>query len=50
MVTFNENLRYSQALQTGRQQKKIMDEVLKQSNLSSDWERLDFEKIVAKLK
>lgn len=50
MVTFNENIRYSTALEIGRKQKQIMDEVLTQQNVEKNWERLDFEKIVQKLK
>jgi kynurenine 3-monooxygenase len=49
MVTFNENLRYSEALETGRKQKKIMDEVLRQPEVEKNWEQLDFNGIVSRL-
>jgi kynurenine 3-monooxygenase len=49
MVTFHDNIRYSDALMTGQKQKKIMDEVMKKPGLSSQWEQLDFEAIVKQL-
>jgi kynurenine 3-monooxygenase len=50
MVTFHENTRYSDALKTGQKQKAIMDEVLGRSGIEKDWQALDFESIVKKLK
>lgn len=47
MVTFREDIRYSEAYATGQKQKKIMDEVMK--NLKGDWEKLDFASIVSLL-
>jgi kynurenine 3-monooxygenase len=49
MVTFRDDIRYSEALSTGQKQKRIMDEVMKQNNIESTWEQLDFEAIVNKL-
>jgi kynurenine 3-monooxygenase len=49
MVTFNEAMRYSEALSTGRKQKKIMDEVLRQPGIEKNWEQLDFKSIVNRL-
>ncbi len=49
MVTFNENIRYSEAYATGQKQKQIMDEVMSTPGIESRWEQLDFTAIVAKL-
>jgi kynurenine 3-monooxygenase len=49
MVTFRDDIGYSEALSTGQKQKRIMDEVMKQNNMESTWEQLDFEAIVNKL-
>jgi len=49
MVTFHDNIRYSDAFATGQKQKRIMDEVMQQFNLETTWEQLDFEHIVGKL-
>ena len=49
MVTFNEDIRYSEARKTGLKQKMIMDEVMKQQDIHQNWQQLDFGKIVAQL-
>lgn len=49
MVTFHEEMRYSEALTTGRKQKAIMDEVLKRPGISDNWQQLNFESIVRQL-
>ena len=49
MVTFHENIRYSEALQTGEKQRKIMDGVMAQTGIEQNWMNLDFEKIVGQL-
>lgn len=49
MVTFQENIRYSEALTIGDKQKGIMDEVMKTPGIQTGWEKLDFEEIVKKL-
>lgn len=49
MVTFYENIRYSEAYNTGQKQKQIMDDVMKIPNIESTWEQLDFAAIVSKL-
>ena len=46
MVTFKENLRYSEALRTSKVQDKVMQEVMRKPNLESDWEQLDFAAIM----
>ena len=48
MVTFS-NMRYSEALRRGKQQEKIMMQVMEQKDLEKNWESLDFEAIVKKL-
>ena len=49
MVTFHENIRYSDAQQIGQKQKRIMDDVMTQPNIFQNWEQLDFSKIVNQL-
>ena len=48
MVTFSD-LRYSEALNLGKKQARIMDEVMAQEGIFLNWEKLDFEKIVKRL-
>jgi len=49
MVTFHDEIRYSDALAIGIKQKEIMDEVMQRVNIETTWEQLDFENIVSKL-
>jgi len=49
MVTFHDNIRYSDAFATGQKQKRVMDEVMQRINIETTWEQLDFENIVGKL-
>lgn len=49
MVTFRDDLRYSYALETGRKQKAIMDEVLRRPGIVKNWETINLEEIVNKL-
>lgn len=49
MVTFHDNLRYTDAYQTGQRQKKIMDEVMKTPGIENTWSSLDFEAIIRKM-
>lgn len=49
MVTFNDNMRYSQAWRKGQKQEKIMDEVMKTPDIASRWQDLDFRAIVERL-
>lgn len=49
MVTFKEQMRYSEALEMGKKQKAIMDKVMAQNNIHKNWESLDFESIVNQL-
>ena len=49
MVTFQDHIRYSDALKTGDLQQKIMNEVLGMKETHDNWESLDFEEIVRRL-
>jgi len=49
MVTFHDNVRYSEAFTIGKQQRKIMDEVMKTPGIETNWSTLDFSSIVNQL-
>jgi kynurenine 3-monooxygenase len=49
MVTFCDQIRYSDAFVIGQKQKMIMNEVMKIPEIESNWQNLAFEKIVEKL-
>ncbi len=49
MVTFHENIRYSEAYAIGQKQKRIMDEVMKLPNIETTWETLDFEQLAHRM-
>jgi len=49
MVTFRDDIRYSDALSIGKRQKQVMDEVMQRNNIELTWGQLDFESIVNKL-
>ncbi|HEY0656411.1 MAG TPA: NAD(P)/FAD-dependent oxidoreductase [Chryseosolibacter sp.] len=49
MVTFNDNIRYSEAYAKGQKQKAIMDEVMKTPSIFENWETLDFAGIVKRV-
>jgi kynurenine 3-monooxygenase len=46
MVTFRDDIRYSEAYAAGQKQKKIMDEVMKTPDIQTVWEKLDFARII----
>jgi len=48
MVTFYEQIRYSEAYRNGQIQKKIMDEVMCKPGIATSWQSLNFEEIVQK--
>jgi kynurenine 3-monooxygenase len=50
MVTFHDEMPYSVAYKTGQKQRRIMDEVMKTKGIEENWESLNFEEIVSKLK
>jgi kynurenine 3-monooxygenase len=49
MVTFHENIRYSEALNTGLKQQQIMDEVMKIPGIETTWSSLDFQQLVRQI-
>jgi kynurenine 3-monooxygenase len=49
MVTFMDTMRYSDALAISKRQSKIMDVVMKQPDIETNWQKLDFNKIVSQL-
>lgn len=49
MVTFHDDVRYSEAYTIGKQQRKIMDEVMRTPGIETKWSTLDFASIVNKL-
>ena len=49
MVTFNENIRYSEAYRAGKKQQAIMDDVMKTPGISENWQALNFDDIVNRL-
>ncbi len=49
MVTFKEQIRYSEALKIGEKQKAIMDKVMADKKIAKNWESLDFQSIVNQL-
>jgi kynurenine 3-monooxygenase len=49
MVTFHDDVRYSEAYTMGKQQRKIMDEVMKTPGIETTWNTLDFASIVNRL-
>ncbi len=46
MVTFHEDIRYSEAFSIGQKQKKIMDAVMQRPGIETQWPSLNFEEIV----
>jgi kynurenine 3-monooxygenase len=49
MVTFNDHIRYSDALVIGQKQHQIMNDVMRRPGIEQNWSELDFEKIVSQL-
>ncbi|MCE7862772.1 MAG: FAD-dependent monooxygenase [Bacteroidetes bacterium CHB5] len=49
MVTFMDTMRYSEALAISMKQSKIMDEVMRQPDIETNWRKLDYENIVSQL-
>jgi kynurenine 3-monooxygenase len=50
MVTFYDNIRYSEAQRIGQKQRQIMDEVMKMPEIENEWQKLNFENVVNRLK
>ena len=49
MVTFRDDIRYSEAYNKGLKQRRIMADVLSDTRIQDNWENLDFESIVNRL-
>ncbi|HEU5147003.1 MAG TPA: NAD(P)/FAD-dependent oxidoreductase, partial [Chryseosolibacter sp.] len=49
MVTFNDNIRYSEAYRLGKKQEQIMNDVMKTPRIDSQWQTLNFKEIVDRL-
>lgn len=49
MVTFHDDIRYSEALRTGLKQRDIMDEVMKTPGIETTWQSLDFRPILRRM-
>lgn len=49
MVTFRDDLRYSYALEKGRKQQAIMDEIMRMPGIEKSWDRLDYEFVQYKI-
>lgn len=49
MVTFNEQMRYSEALKRGRIQQEIMDDVMARPDIHKNWESINLEAIIDQL-
>ena len=49
MVTFQGDMRYSEAIRRGEQQKVIMDEVMSRPNILDSWENIDLVEIIDRL-
>lgn len=50
MVTFHDNIRYSEAYRIGQKQRKIMDEVMKTPGIETNWQQLlNFEELVRQI-
>ncbi len=50
MVTFREDIRYSEALRRGNEQARIMDRVMADPDIHQNWENLDLKAIAEQLK
>ena len=50
MVTFHEDIRYSEAYRIGQKQKKIMDEVMKMPDIESTWKHLDLQTVLRQIR
>ena len=49
MVTFNDQISYSYAMEVGKLQRQVMNEIMAMPNISKIWENLDFEMIIGDL-
>lgn len=49
MVTFQEEIRYSEAIERGKQQKMIMDEVMNRPDILNSWQNVDLTEVISQL-
>ncbi|MDH5599605.1 MAG: kynurenine 3-monooxygenase, partial [Cyclobacteriaceae bacterium] len=49
MVTFQDTMRYSEALSLGKKQEKIMLQLMKDPHLKYDWESRDYADVIRQL-
>ena len=49
MVTFNENIRYSEALEIGKKQAALMDKVMGTPEINETWESMNYQSVVETL-
>lgn len=49
MVTFHDDMRYSDAYRIGQQQKKIMDDVMRAPKIEDNWSFMNFDEIIKRL-
>lgn len=49
MVTFHDNIRYSEARSIGEKQKRIMDEVMRRPGIETIWQTLDYPALVRQI-
>ena len=49
MVTFHDNIRYSEAYHAGKKQEEIMDEVMQRAGLEKNWQDINFQEIIDRL-
>lgn len=49
MVTFHDDIRYSDALKTGLKQQRIMDKVMSMPGIETTWPSLDFQELVRQI-
>lgn len=49
MVTFHDEIEYAEAMEIGKRQQRIMNEVLKYNDIETTWRSLNFQQIVQQL-
>jgi kynurenine 3-monooxygenase len=49
MVTFHDDIRYSEAYRIGQKQKKIMDKVMQMPDIDSTWMHLDLQTLLRQI-
>lgn len=49
MVTFHDNIRYSDALKAGQKQQRIMDKVMQTPGIETTWRALDYQQLLRQI-